>query len=146
MWLVIFGLLLIAVTLLRNIRHVPVLSMEIPSQGRTICDLAGNPVVILAPQIVGTPEEHFVRLHEFVHVRQLSDNCGRAMSRFQYDKSFRISQELEAYCAELAERVKYGMNADLLMHNIRLIFDRIYEADTTKINCGGDNGNPIAPP
>jgi hypothetical protein len=137
-WLVILGLLLIAVTLLRNGRHTTVVVMEIAPLvvGRTTCDVDNHPVVFIDPRVMGTNEEIFTKVHEFTHVRQMANDCKLFASRYAQDKYFRIPKELEAYCAELKERVLYGENADAGMHYIRYVFANIYEADTLEMSCG----------
>ncbi len=142
-WLVLFGLLLIVVTMVRSSKHTTVISSDIPGrEGETICDVDNRPVIILNSEVVGTTEERFVRIHEFTHVRAMHGNCQLFQSRYNLDPTFRVAEELRAYCTEAIERVRYGFNADSVNHHIRLIFDRVYGADTTKINCGGHNESP----
>ena len=125
-WLIIIGLFLVVATMLKP-RHTTVVVMEVAPMvvGRTTCDVDNHPVVFIDPRVIGTNEERFTRIHEFTHVHQMANDCKLFASRYAQDKYFRVSHELEAYCAELKEKVRYGENADAAMHFVKNEFAEV---------------------
>lgn len=75
----------------------------------TICDNHNRPIIVVSTT-ASEANLYYVIEHEKAHVKQIErmeGGCRKFLTRYQSDKEFRYTMELEAYC------VGYQVNMDL---------------------------------
>lgn len=87
----------------RTVPYVAILPDDLGAtmSGRTICDLRGEPVVLVNYNVLNKPFLQYTLIHEYVHVaqsRRLRGGCRELITRYLVDPAFRLAVEGEAYC------------------------------------------------
>jgi hypothetical protein len=121
-----------------NSQYVPIISVEIDPRyaAITVCDLTGQPVVIMNDDYKVHPGQRFTLAHELVHVRQMKaakNGCLGYLADYGSDPRFKMRSEAEAMCAELHLGMSEGLDATLaysqLLANLEQQFPSIPAAD-----------------
>lgn len=135
-WLWFFNaVMLVIILVLVSCQRAPILSAVLPNNARAVCSVNGKPVILLNEQLLGTEESRFILTHEYVHIRQMGRNCLKMTEKYRTDSLYRVRSELEAYCEERRERMKYGQDGAFVMEGIKFVMSKYYSADTSNMSC-----------
>lgn len=112
-----------------------------PKLGTTVCSENNQPVIVISEMPIPQELRSVVVYHEQIHARQMRSGCKAFAFRFRNDKTFRVANELEAYCQSVPFAVRQGFVRDSMIVEVERVMSFYYD---TLVSCGGKNARNSA--